>query len=117
MKRISAAVIVLAVSACAFLLSVHSSAQQAPSPGSVAMSQDQSVPAQANPNDPNESKSFTGKIMKAGDKLVLTDAMGKKTYQLDDQTKAKEFLNKNVKVTGTVDSSTGTIRVTAIDPV
>jgi hypothetical protein len=54
--------------------------------------------------------------VKAGDKLVLTDAEGKTTYLLDDQQKAKEFVNKNVKVTGVLDASSGMIRVSAIDP-
>jgi uncharacterized protein YxjI len=81
------------------------------------MSQDQAVPPQAAPSDPSGSKTFTGKIIKSGDKLVLTDATGKQVYQLDDQIKAKEFLNKNVKVTGILDGSTAMIHVTAIDPV
>jgi len=80
------------------------------------MAQDQPAPPQASPADA-ESKTFTGKIVKQGDKLVLTDATGKAVYQLDDQTKASTFLNKNVKVTGTLDGSTTTIHVSAIDPV
>jgi hypothetical protein len=79
-------------------------AQQQPAP----QPDDQSSAAQA--------KTFTGKIVKAGDKLVLTDAEGKTTYLLDDQQKAKEFVNKNVKVTGVLDASSGMIRVSAIDP-
>jgi len=58
---------------------------------------------------------FTGKIVKSGTKVVLTDE-NKTVYQLDDQQKAQEFLNKSVKVTGVLDPSTGTIRVSAIDP-
>ena len=54
--------------------------------------------------------------VKDGDKLVLTDADGKTTYQIDDQQKAKAFLNKSVKVTGILDASTGIIRVSAIEP-
>lgn len=61
-------------------------------------------------------KTFTGKIVKAGDKLVLTDTASKTSYQLDDQPKAQAFLNKNVKVSGVLDASTGTIRVSAIEP-
>jgi len=61
-------------------------------------------------------KTFNGTIVKSGDKLVLTAADSKTTYQLDDQQKAKDFLNKSVKVTGVLDASTGTIRVSAIDP-
>jgi len=37
--------------------------------------------------------------------------------ELDDQQKAQDFLNKSVKVTGVLDASTGTIRVTMIEPV
>ena len=61
-------------------------------------------------------KMFKGKIVQSGDKFVLTAADGTITYQLDDQQKAKDFLNKSVKVTGVLDASTGTIRVKAIDP-
>jgi hypothetical protein len=64
-----------------------------------------------------ETKTFAGKIVKAGNVLVLSDAEGKTTYRLDDQQKAKEFVNKDVKVTGVLDDSTGMIRVTAIEPV
>jgi Protein of unknown function (DUF5818) len=62
-------------------------------------------------------KTFSGKIVKSGNKLVLTDTYNKTIYQLDDQQKAQDFLNKNVKVNGVLDPATGTIRVTAIDPV
>jgi hypothetical protein len=64
-----------------------------------------------------ETKTFAGKIVKAGNTLVLSDPEGKTTYKLDDQQKAKEFVNKDVKVTGVLDASTGMIRVTAIEPV
>ena len=63
-----------------------------------------------------EQQTFTGVIAKSGDKLVLTDPLTKTIYQLDDQRKAQELVNKNVKVTGVLDPSTGTIRVSAIDP-
>lgn len=117
MKKISAAsFVVLAVALCMFLLNAPVSAQET-THSSNAVSQDQSAPHQASPNDPNESQTFTGKIVKSGDKLVLTDATGKMVYQLDDQTKAKEFLDKNVKVTGVLDASSKMIHVSAIDPV
>ena len=70
------------------------------------------------PEEQNTSqKTFTGTIVKSGNKLVLTDGVSKTSYQLDDQQKAQDFVNKNVKVTGVLDPATGTIRVTAIDPV
>jgi hypothetical protein len=58
---------------------------------------------------------FTGVIAKSGDKLVLTDPLTKTSYQLDDQRRAHELVNKSVKVTGTLNPATGTIHVTAID--
>jgi len=59
---------------------------------------------------------FSGRIVKSGNKLVLAGSDNLTTYQLDDQQRAHEFLNKSVKVTGSLDASTGTIRVRAIDP-
>ncbi|MGA7079433.1 MAG: DUF5818 domain-containing protein [Terriglobales bacterium] len=71
------------------------------------------------PNEQNAASqtTFSGKIVKSGNKLVLTDADNKTTYQLDDQQKAHDFLNQTVKVTGVLDASTGTIKITAIEPV
>lgn len=86
--------------------------------GSDPTAQHQPMP----PDDQNSAnaaseKTFSGKIVKSGGKLVLKAADRKTTYQIDDQEKAQDFLNKSVKVTGVLDASTGTIRVTAIDPV
>jgi len=64
----------------------------------------------------SETRTFEGKIVKAGKLLVLSDTEGKTTYKLDDQQKAKEYVNKDVKVTGILDASTGMIHVTVIDP-
>jgi hypothetical protein len=74
-------------------------------------------PDNQNPATASSEKAFSGKIVKSGGKLVLKAADRKTTYQIDDQLKAQDFLNKTVKVTGVLDASTGTIRVTAIDPV
>jgi hypothetical protein len=86
-------------------------------PYNFASAQDQSMPQPDNPRPAEEAKIFTGKIVKSGKVLVLSDAEGKTTYQLDDQQKAREFVNKDVKVTGVLDDSTGMIRVAAIEPV
>jgi len=82
----------------------------------VAAAQQQPAQQPDSPGSASETKVFTGKIVKDGDKLVLTDADGKTTYQIDDQQKAKAFLNKSVKVTGILDASTGQIKVIAIEP-
>ena len=77
--------------------------------------QQQSSTGAATPTAP-QTKVFSGKIVKTGDQLILSDADGKTTYMLDDQAKAKDFVNKDVKVTGSLDASSNTIRVSAIDP-
>jgi len=89
------------------------SAQNAQTPSPNTATQDQKM--QQDDQNPAQ-KIFTGIIVKSGNKLVLTDSMSKTSYQLDDQQKAQEFVNKNVKVTGVLDASTGTIRVTTIEP-
>ena len=43
------------------------------------------------------------------------DPNNKTTYKLDDQEKAKQYVGKNVKVTGTLDAATNTIHVAAIE--
>ena len=53
---------------------------------------------------------FTGMVVKSGNTYVLktSDNM---TYQLDDQSRAKEYEGKQVQVTGSLDSSNNMIRV------
>jgi hypothetical protein len=63
----------------------------------------------------NSGITFQGRIVKSGSKLVLAGT-DDTTYQLDDQQKAHNFLNQQVKVTGVLDATTGTIRINAIDP-
>jgi len=89
-----------------------------------AQSASDSAPAAQQPGaapdqnaDQNTQQTFTGVIAKHDDKLVLSDPLTRTRYQLDDQRRAQELVNKNVKVTGVLDPSTGTIRVSAIDPI
>jgi cytoskeletal protein RodZ len=80
-------------------------AQQAPSA-------QQPVDAQSQ----QSARSFSGKIAKTGDKLVLQDSASQTSYQLDDQDKAKQFEGQSVKVTGTMDPATNTLHVVDISP-
>ena len=108
----------LALTAALFFTSQVMRAQNAPGNSQAAQTSQQPAtpPADQPDNDPTEQKTFTGVIAKSGDKLVLVDPLTKTSYQLDDQRKAQEMVNKNVKVTGVLDPSTGTIRVSAIEP-
>jgi len=49
-----------------------------------------------------------------GGKYVLHSAGA--DYQLDDQSQAKSFEGKDVKVTGKLDSASNTIKVKSIEP-
>ena len=75
--------------------------------------QTQNTPAPDTSAD-TQTQRFSGTIVKTKNHYVLkTDRM---TYQLDDETKAKQFEGKQVNVSGTVDKSTSVIRVTDIQP-
>ena len=95
------------------MLRAQSALDNLPTPS--AQPQSQTVPADQTSADAGP-RTFTGVIARAGDRVVLTDPLTKTHYQLDDQRKALDMVNKNVKVTGTLDPSTGTIRVRAIEP-
>lgn len=70
------------------------------------------------PQQQAQSQEFDGKIMQLKNgQLALVTGKTDKGYSghfLDDQDSAKKFVNKDVKVTGTLDSSTNTIHVTNI---
>jgi hypothetical protein len=75
-------------------------------------------PTQANQSKPAKNdpsiRTFTGTISKNGDQFVLTDPKSHKVYQLDDQDAASRFAEKNVTVTGTLDTVKNIIRIQSI---
>jgi len=75
-----------------------------------------SSPSQDSPSSMQNTQgsSFTGTVVKAAGKYVLkTSDMN---YQLDDQDKAKQFVGQQVKINGTLDSSTSMIHISDISP-
>jgi Protein of unknown function (DUF5818) len=60
------------------------------------------------------AKNCTLQCVKMASKFVLYNGATKQTYQLDDQTKPIPFAGEQVKVTGTLNSSTETIHVESI---
>lgn len=62
----------------------------------------------------NTPKDCTLACVKGGSTLVLYDAATKRTYQLDDQDKVKEFAGQKVKITGPYNSTTKTVHVEKI---
>ena len=78
---------------------------------------DSSTP-QSGAKDPNgapsatatDSQTFSGTVVKQGDKYVLKDDTGK-TYDIDHQTEVAKFEGKRVRVQGTLDPSGNKIMV------
>ncbi len=63
-----------------------------------------------------EAKAFSGRIVKENGELVLKDPVTKVNYKLSDPAKAKQYVGKQVKVTGKLDMNSNTIEVNSIEP-
>ena len=57
---------------------------------------------------------FQGTIERSGTKYILEDKASGARYQIDKQDRARQFIGKDVKITGTLDPSTNTIEVSEI---
>ncbi|HYU45866.1 MAG TPA: DUF5818 domain-containing protein [Terriglobales bacterium] len=72
-------------------------------------------PVNTDAQQQSSAQTVTGTIVKEDGRYVLK-ASDHKTYQIDDQEKAKQFEGKQVKIVGSLDMSTGTIRIQSIEP-
>ena len=107
--------IILALVAGLCLLQPRLNAQQQDRPE--AQQQQPDTSSQPSTMDQaSDPQIFIGKIAKSDGKFVLKDNVTKATYVLDDQEKAKQFEGQAVKVTGTLDAQTNTIRISSIAP-
>jgi hypothetical protein len=88
-----------------------SSAQQTPqqppdqTPSGQSGQAGQSTSGSQAQSDSASGQTFTGTIVKQGDKYMLQDAASGTTYDIDHQDEVKKFEGKKVKVHGTLDSS------------
>ena len=94
-------------------LSVQANAQQPANDSQQPTAAQQ--PQQPNDMQTQDAKPFNGTIVKEKGQLVLKDTAANVSYQLDDQDKAKQFVGKQVKVTGKLDSNTNLIHVENIE--
>jgi uncharacterized protein DUF5818 len=83
--------------------------QQQPDP------QQPGQPTTADAQQQSSAQTLTGTVVKEDGRYVLK-ASDNRTYQIDDQEKAKQFEGKQVKIVGSLDMSTGTIRIQSIEP-
>jgi len=118
-----------AVTLVTFALATSALAQQAdedPAPATPHQAQPSTAPPTPQKPDTTAPSSgdaqnqqalaFTGRVMKERDRFVLNDPVTKMSYQLDDQSKAKPYLGKQVKVTGKLEMNSNTIHVASIEP-
>jgi cytoskeletal protein RodZ len=74
------------------------------------------MPAAGTDAQTQDAKSFSGRITKENGKIVLKDPVTKTSYQIDDVSKAKPYMGKQVKVNGKLDMGSNTIHVESIEP-
>jgi outer membrane biosynthesis protein TonB len=75
-------------------------------PGQTPDQKGQTTPqASTESAQPSAVQSFTGTVVKSGDKYVLQDADTGNTYDVDHQDEVAKFEGKRVKVKGTLDAS------------
>lgn len=70
----------------------------------------QTAPA-SQASTPSDTQSFTGTIVKSGDKYMFQDATSGNTYDIDHQEEVKQYEGKKVKVHGTLDANGKMIHV------
>jgi hypothetical protein len=68
----------------------------------------------ANVKSQQAAHNYEGTITRAGDQFVLQEATSRTIYGLDDQTKAKQYVDKTVTVVATMDPATDTLHVMQI---
>ena len=76
-----------------------------------------SAEAQTNDAQTQQALAFTGRIANEEGKLVLKDPVTKMSYQLTDQSKAKPYFGKQVKVVGRLETKSDTIHIETIEPI
>jgi Protein of unknown function (DUF5818) len=91
--------------------------QQEPNePAATKQQNEPNMPAAGTDAQAQDAKAFTGRITKENGKVVLKDPVTKTSYQIDDATKVKPYMGKQVKVTGKLDMSSNTIHVDSVEP-
>jgi hypothetical protein len=72
-----------------------------------ARTPDQATPqdSQAQSAQPTGVQSFSGTVVKSGDKYMLHDEASGQTYDIDHQDEVQKYEGKRVKVHGTLDAS------------
>lgn len=119
-KRIHSLWLLVATALLSGVVTVSLQAQQSnphspDTPATQQPSQAQPQPGQSAPDAQDQSQrtdvqTFSGTIVKSGDRFMLQDADGK-TFDIDNQGEAKKHEGKQVTIKGTLDPDGKTIHV------
>lgn len=95
-------------------------ADQDPAPGiphahSAAPQQNEAQMPASGDATTHEAKTFTGRIVREDGEFVLQDPVTKVIYKLDDTAKARQYIGRQVKVTGKLDMNNNTILIESIE--
>ena len=91
--------------------------QQEPNEPAANPSQNEpQMPAAGTDAQTQDAKAFTGRIVKENGKVILKDPVTKTSYQIDDVSKVRPYMGKEVKVTGRLDMNSNTIHIESIAP-
>lgn len=121
MKKIVVRLLLAAAATLVLALASSARAQQGDEgPGTASRRQQKQQPGQQQAQAPsNESQTqdahtFTGRVVQDSGQILLKDPITKVSYQLDDQPKAKQFIGKQVKVTGRLGLDSNTIHIDSV---
>src|ERR1700735_2981996 len=78
-------------------------------PAATAQQNEPRIPAAGSDGQTQDARAFTGKIVKQNGKVILMDPVTKTTYQIEDVSKVKAYMGRDVKVTGKLDMDTNMI--------
>jgi hypothetical protein len=84
-------------------------------PTATSQQNEPQMPTAGSEAQTQDARAFTGTIVKQSGKIVLMDPVTKTTYQIDDVSKVKPYMGKQVKVTGKLDMDSNMIHVTSIE--
>lgn len=119
MSRFTAVARVLSLAVAIGLSAIPTSAQESESVKTVQSdARGSSAPAEIKPASISMRatlRTFQGTIRRSQDGYILRDCTGA-SYELDNQIRVRDFEGQNVRVRGTLNQATSSIRVKSIEP-
>jgi len=121
-RLLLAAAVVLVAFALAFSAKAQEAAGHAASSGqpySITQQQPlrgQHAKASFRDSQTQDALAFAGRLVKEKGRILLKDAVTKMSYQLDNQSRVRPYIGKQVKVVGRLDLDSNMIHIDRIEP-